>query len=69
MRFILGMLKTLFKFVRKKTTKTLSFVGLRVFYIGGYWRGEKDIIAQMLRGLRWQGQLFLNSIQMKIGML
>lgn len=25
---------------------------LRVFYIGGYWRGQNDMVAQMLSGLR-----------------
>lgn len=29
--------------------------GLRVFYIGGYWRGPNDMVAQMLRGLRATG--------------
>lgn len=29
---------------------TLS--SLRVFHIGGYWRGPKDIVAQMLQGLK-----------------
>lgn len=33
----------------------LSFKELRVFYIGGYWRGEKDIVAQMLNGLKATG--------------
>ena len=28
---------------------------LRIFYIGGYWRGEKDIVAQMLNGLKETG--------------
>jgi spore maturation protein CgeB len=29
--------------------------GLRVFYIGGYWRGPNDMVAQMLQGLRATG--------------
>lgn len=28
---------------------------LRVFYIGGYWRGPNDMVAQMLQGLRATG--------------
>lgn len=28
---------------------------LRVFYIGGYWRGPNDMVAQMLEGLRATG--------------
>lgn len=28
---------------------------LRVFYIGGYWRGPNDMVAQMLRSLRATG--------------
>jgi hypothetical protein len=28
---------------------------LRVFYIGGYWRGANDIVAQMLHGLQKTG--------------
>jgi spore maturation protein CgeB len=28
---------------------------LRVFYIGGYWRGPNDMVAQMLHGLRATG--------------
>lgn len=29
--------------------------GLRVFYIGGYWRGSNDMVAQMLSGLKAAG--------------
>lgn len=29
--------------------------GLRIFYIGGYWRGPNDMVAQMLQGLRATG--------------
>lgn len=28
---------------------------LRIFYIGGYWRGPNDMVAQMLQGLRATG--------------
>lgn len=28
---------------------------LRIFYIGGYWRGPNDMVAQMLHGLRSTG--------------
>jgi hypothetical protein len=28
---------------------------LRIFYIGGYWRGPNDIVAQMLHGLQKTG--------------
>lgn len=28
---------------------------LRVFYIGGYWRGSNDMVAQMLNGLKAAG--------------
>ena len=28
---------------------------LRAFYIGGYWRGQNDIVAQMLNGLKTAG--------------
>ena len=28
---------------------------LRVFYIGGYWRGPNDVVAQMLQGLKAVG--------------
>lgn len=49
------MLKTLINFIHKKTSKPLLFTDLRVFYIGGYWRGEKDIVAQMLHGLQATG--------------
>lgn len=28
---------------------------LRVFYIGGYWRGPNDMVAQMLQGLKTLG--------------
>jgi hypothetical protein len=30
---------------------------LRVFYIGGYWRGPNDIVAQMLHGLQNTGAI------------
>ncbi len=30
---------------------------LRVFYIGGYWRGANDIVAQMLHGLQKAGAI------------
>ncbi len=35
--------------------KPLRPVNLRVFYIGGYWRGSNDIVAQMLHGLQKTG--------------
>ena len=28
---------------------------LRIYYIGGYWRGPNDMVAQMLTGLRATG--------------
>ena len=31
------------------------FKDLRVFYIVGYWRGQNDIVAQMLHGLKTAG--------------
>jgi len=35
--------------------KTPKPTSLRVFYIGGYWRGANDIVAQMLHGLQKAG--------------
>lgn len=35
--------------------KTPVIGELRVFYIGGYWRGSNDMVAQMLHGLKAAG--------------
>ena len=54
MSFVIHMMKN----NDRKESKPLdisSVKGLRVFYIGGYWRGEKDIVAQMLNGLKNTG--------------
>jgi spore maturation protein CgeB len=36
-------------------SKLSSVADLRVFYIGGYWRGSNDMVAQMLQGLKTIG--------------
>lgn len=35
--------------------RPLAPAELRVFYIGGYWRGSNDMVAQMLNGLKATG--------------
>ena len=48
----------LFTFLQNRITSRLrppAPQDLRIFYIGGYWRGPNDMVAQMLQGLRATG--------------
>jgi spore maturation protein CgeB len=56
--FLKNILPILRIFVQNRITSQLKPprpAQLRVFYIGGYWRGPNDMVAQMLQGLRSTG--------------
>ncbi|HUE98853.1 MAG TPA: glycosyltransferase [Anaerolineales bacterium] len=58
MRHLQSFIAVLSIFVQNKIISWLKPprpAGLRVFYIGGYWRGPNDMVAQMLQGLRATG--------------